>query len=342
MSTPSLRRLLPTSRNDRVGVALCLLSAAGFGAIAVLTKLAYAAGARPLPLLTVRFALAATILWVLLACSRRARPTLRPSRRLAGAGLGLGALYALESGFFYAALGRGSATAVELLLFTYPALVVVGARVLGREELSGRRLGAVALASAGIALLLLGGGAGAGAVAPAAATLGLAGALAYATYVLAVDRLGPAAGPALLLPALLCTGATVCFAVAAAATDELSLPPRIAPWGWALLLALIGTALPIAAFVAAVGRLGPGRASIVSTIEPAVTAMLAFFVLGDRLGPLQLTGGALLVLAVGLGQLRRRRLGLASPPRVVAPEPPCPTPARPLARRPARRERVGV
>jgi len=305
----------------------------------VLTKLAYAAGARPVPLLAVRFAVAAAILWALLACSRRARAARRPRGGLAAAGLALGALYALESGLFYAALGRGSATVVELLLFAYPALVVLGARVLGREELGGRRLGAVALASGGVALLLLGGGAGAGAIAPAAAALGLAGALAYATYVLAADRLAPALGAALLLPALLCTGAALCFAATALATGDLLLPSSAA-WGWAAILALVCTALPIAAFVAAVARLGPGRASVVSTIEPAVTALLAFFVLGDRLGPLQLAGGALVLLAVALGQGRRRRV--ASPPRVPAPEPACRAAARPLARRPARRERVGV
>ncbi len=58
-------------------------------------------------------------------------------------------------------------------------------------------------------------------------------------------------------------------------------------------VALGSTVLGIGAFLAGVRRLGPSRASIVSSAEPALTAAISFAVFGDRVRPLQL-------LAIGL------------------------------------------
>jgi hypothetical protein len=51
-------------------------------------------------------------------------------------------------------------------------------------------------------------------------------------------------------------------------------------------------------FIAGTGRLGPSRASIVSAVQPALTVVLGFAVYSDRLGPLQLLGGTLVVAGV--------------------------------------------
>jgi hypothetical protein len=53
------------------------------------------------------------------------------------------------------------------------------------------------------------------------------------------------------------------------------------------------------------GRALPARRAVVSTVEPVVSIALAAVVLGERLGPLQLVGGAVVLLAVGtLARLR--------------------------------------
>jgi drug/metabolite transporter (DMT)-like permease len=66
-----------------------------------------------------------------------------------------------------------------------------------------------------------------------------------------------------------------------------------------VLLAIAGicTVLPIAAFFAGLARLGPARASILSTIEPVITILLAALVLGETIGLLQILGGALILSA---------------------------------------------
>jgi drug/metabolite transporter (DMT)-like permease len=45
-------------------------------------------------------------------------------------------------------------------------------------------------------------------------------------------------------------------------------------------------------------RVGPTAASILSTLEPVVTVALAFAAFGETLGPAQLAGAALVLLAV--------------------------------------------
>src|SRR3954463_16209531 len=121
------------------GVVLCLVSAAGFGAMAIFGKLAYDAGVGTLTLLLVRF-VGGTAIFALLARPRGIE------RRAVAIGLGLGAIgYATQAGLFFGALETLDASLLALLLYTYPAWVTVAAFALGRERVTRRRLGALAL-----------------------------------------------------------------------------------------------------------------------------------------------------------------------------------------------------
>jgi drug/metabolite transporter (DMT)-like permease len=303
---------------ERQGILLCVAAAAGFGAMAVLAKLAYAAGAGVVDVLTIRFALAAAVLGAL--APRRARPR----RGALAAGLGLGAVvYAAEAGLFFAALTRMDAAPAELLLYVYPTLVVVGAIVLGREAASRRRLGALALASSGVVLVLLGGRAGA--IEPGGAALAVAAAAGYAAYVLIADRVRT---DPRMLAALVCAGAAASFGAFGLVTGQLGLGFGLEAWGWIAAIALVSTVVPLAAFLAGMERIGPGRASILSTLEPPLTVALAWAALGESLAPLQLAGGGLVVAAVALIQLRGR-LAFRSDDASAHP-------ARPAAARPVR------
>ena len=52
-----------------------------------------------------------------------------------------------------------------------------------------------------------------------------------------------------------------------------------------------------ALFFAGLRRVGPTNASILSTVEPLATVVLAFLVFGETLGALQLAGGTLVLAA---------------------------------------------
>ena len=63
----------------------------------------------------------------------------------------------------------------------------------------------------------------------------------------------------------------------------------------AVAMAVVGTAVAIAAFLAGMARVGSAWASIVSSFEPVFTVALGVAVLGDRLGPGKVVGGLAVV-----------------------------------------------
>lgn len=292
-----------------VGPFLCLLSAAGFGAMAIFGKLAYDEGVEVGDLLLVRFALAS----VLLLAVAQATGALRGlSRRGVLAGLGMGAIgYAAQSGLFFGALERMDASLLALILYTYPALVLVGAVALGRERATARRVAALAVALAGVALVLA--GAASGAVDPLGAAMGFAASLVYTVYILVGDRVG-AGLPLVALAALVCTGATGTFAVAAAVRGGPELAFGAAGWGWIGCIVLVSTVGAILTFFAGLARVGPSAASILSTLEPVVTVALAAAAFGESLSAVQLVGGALVLSAVVVMQWPARTEALREAP----------------------------
>jgi drug/metabolite transporter (DMT)-like permease len=60
--------------------------------------------------------------------------------------------------------------------------------------------------------------------------------------------------------------------------------------------------IAISLFLASLPRIGAARASLLSTVEPVVTVLLAAALLGDRLSPVQIAGGALVLAAVVMVQ----------------------------------------
>lgn len=320
---------IPQTAPNTRGVLLCLLSAAGFGTMGVLAKGAYGAGVNATTLLSVRFALAALVFWVILAVRRG--PLLGLSRRIALASLAFGVLYAAEAAAYFLALSRIDAALASLLLYLYPGIVAVAAAVLGLEALTPKRLAALGLVSVGSLLVLA--GAGAGSFDLLGAGLALSAAALYSGYILSTARVIGDADP-VAVTALTATSAAACFVVAGAATGTLhvaSMP--LAGWASAVGLALLCTVVAITAFLAGLRRVGPGNAAILSTIELVITVALAVVVLGEHLGTLQLAGGALVLGGVVLMQLRGRvRLPRITPLRLYDDEPAAVRAAPPAAR----------
>jgi drug/metabolite transporter (DMT)-like permease len=286
------------------GTLLCLGSGAAFGAMAVFGKLAYGEGATVGTLLAVRFLLAAALFWALVLAAGAARELRAVDGRDVTVGLALGGCgYAIQAGCYFAALERIDASLLSLLLYTFPAIVAAAAVALGRERIDGRRLAAVGLASGGLALVVA--GAGAGALDPLGAVLGLGAAVVYSTYILVSDGIVGRMRPR-VLSALVCTGAAVPLTVCSALLGQLR-PGEltVAGWGWLGCLAAVSTVASISLFFAGLERVGPTTASILATIEPLVTLLLAFLVFGEMLGPVQLIGGALVLAAVLVLNARR-------------------------------------
>ena len=310
------------NRHDRrvssssAGTTACLASGAAFGAMGIFGKLAYGEGATVGTLLSVRFTLAAALFWaLLLAGGGIGRARALPRRDLAAA-LALGAVgYALQAGCYFAALTRIDASLLALVLYTFPALVAGASVALGRERIDARRLTALGLALAGLALVVA--GAGAGALDPVGTALGLGAAVVYSGYILAGQAVA-ARVPGPVLTGLVCSGAAASLTAGSAVLGDLRPGDvTVAGWGWLVGLVVVSTVIAIGLFFAGLSRVGPTNAAILATVEPLVTALLAFAVFGERLGAVQIAGAAFIIVAVLVLQTRQ----LNRRPRVAIPGP---------------------
>lgn len=263
----------------------------------ILGRQAFAAGVELTSLLAVRFLLAAAMLSALIAVRRR--PLGSPRGLALGVVLGLCG-YSVQAGLYFAAIERIEVSLASLILYTYPALVTVGAFALGREAATRRKLGALALASGGVALVV---GGGTGAIDWVGAAMAFGCAAVYTVFILGSDR-AAASTSAIGFAASVSIGAALTFTAAALLSGGIHASGEGVMW--IALIASISTVMPIALFMAGLARVGPSTASIASSVEPAFTVVLAWIVLGETLGPLQLAGGALVVAAVVLLQLRSR------------------------------------
>jgi drug/metabolite transporter (DMT)-like permease len=294
----------PSHRAAVRGALLCLLSAAAFATLGIFGTLAADAGATVASTLLVRFALAAGVFAVALRLTGGWERLRRLPRRVVVTGLGLGAAgYSLQSGLYFAAIGRLDVSMVALLLYTYPVFVTLAALALGRAQPSLRSGAALVIASTGLVLVLL--AAGTGAFDLPGALLALGAALTYTTYIMVSDRIVGEVDP-FALALLVLTGATASFTVAGLVTGSLDLALSGKAWLWLILIALVSTVVAVSAFFAGLRRVGPSEAAILSTFEPPVTVALAFLALGERLTLAQLLGGALVLVAVVLLQLPAR------------------------------------
>lgn len=277
------------------GTALVLISAAGFGAMSIFAKAAYAAGANVPTTLFVRFLLASIVLWGGLAATGRARFGL--SARAVGVCVGLGAIgYGAMSLAFFSALEYVPASLASLVLYTYPPVVTLLAFIFLREGLDRRKCLALAAAALGLVLVL---GLGAGTVRGVGIVLALVASASYSVYIIAA-RVVLRGVPPLAASAIVIAAAGATFGIYGALSGTLRLSMSIPAYAAIAGMAVVSTVLAIATFFAGLERVGASRAAILSTFEPVVTLTLAAAVLGERLAPVQLAGGVCILGAVFL------------------------------------------
>ena len=278
---------------------LCVISGIAFGSAAVFAKESFASGWSVSTLLATRFVLAAAIFWTVVAIRRPARP----SARSAVICIVLGAVgYALQSGFYFAALTKMNAAVVAQLLYIYPAVVFLLALARRKETLAARKLLALASTSLGLVLLLHG---GSGSWPIPGVLMALGAAVTYAIYITVASTL-PAELDSFLTAAMICSAAGLSLAVFAAASDSISWPNVPIGWLWMLLFTAISTVVAMVTFLAGLRLVGPSAAAILSCIEPVVTALSAALVYSEKLTIWQIAGGVAVLSALVLLQARRR------------------------------------
>lgn len=288
-----------------IGYALAFVGTTLFSLKAILIKLAYAQGAASFTVLLLRMAFALPIFLAIGAWHFRTRGMGAPRPREVAVSAGLGFLsYYLASYLDFLGLTLISAQLERLILFLYPTLVALLAVTFLKEQMHGRMVLALLLSYAGVVLLfgheldVTGDGVWTG----GALVFGAAASFAvYATFAKPmVDRLG-----SIRFTVIAMSSASVAvFAHAGARGVTVQASPKV--WGLGAAIAIFSTVLPSFMIAEGIRRLGAIRAGIIGGAGPAVTALLAVYVLGEAFGPFHLSGIALTSAGIVLLVVGRR------------------------------------
>jgi drug/metabolite transporter (DMT)-like permease len=307
----------PSVLRGSVGV---FAAAAMMGTLGPVSGIAYRTGIAGPTLSAMRAGVGALILWALMATGRQPSIRLRSLSRREATMLGAAVLVnGLMNLALFIAWGLMTVALVTVIFYTYPMLTAVGSAALGRERLTRRRILALAIAVGGV-VLALGGQVGSDATASVAGiVLAFLAALGHAAYLIIVkggfDRVPPAQGVACVL-----TGG---FVISGAAALVLYGTGVVGPWvtspvTWAVILFIgsFGAAFPKMWVMGGVRVVGATRTAILMLAEPISAIVVAAIVLGQTLTLAQAAGGALVLAACVLVQLRDP--GVEVDPVVVA------------------------
>jgi drug/metabolite transporter (DMT)-like permease len=299
-------------RADLVGAGLVALAAACFGTLGPLSRFANAAGVASLPLVTWRAALGAGVVLGFIGLRRvvRGRPSgwsvrdipVRDRWFMAAAA----AANCILNFAAFVAFERTSIALTLLVFYLYPAGVALASTLWFGDRLDRSRWAALGISLVGTALVLAGAGP-LGELDGLGIGLAFVAALAQVFYVLAA-RHGFAHVPGPQAAAFTMGGASILYLGIALLTGtlmQLAQPLASIAAFWPVLLAgVIGAGIPTLAFILGIRRLGAPTAAIISTLEPVVGVALAAWLLDEQPAPLQIAGGALILAAAALLQLR--------------------------------------
>lgn len=272
-----------------LGFLLIIVSALCFGAMPIFARFAYRAGTDPITVLFLRFTIAGGVMLLLMLVRRTAFPRGRALFYLAL----MGALgYVGESLTYFTALSMASAGLIALLLYLYPAIVTLLAVLFLKERLTFAKVGSLLLALTGIVLTLQlkGGGSTPGIL------LGVLAAVIYAVYILVGSRV--VVGTGAIASSTIVMASTALVYAGIVSVHGATFPKTSSGWVAVLAIALVSTVLAFVTFFAGLKRIGPTNASTFSTLEPVVTVVFAALLLGEDLNPIQMLGGALMLVAV--------------------------------------------
>lgn len=284
------------------GPALVAGSAVLYGVCPALTKLTYAWGATGV---LCTFYICLFALPMLYGWARRSAGGIRVSRgvlrRLALLSLGT-CPTSLLLNCSYAYIPVGMSTALH---YVYPVAVAVYLACFFAERFTPLRVGALALALGGIACLSLRSLGGS----PAGIALAVGSGLAFAFYIVYLDRSGLKALPASVVGFYMTLANLVWAGAAALLCGQFLVFPSPAPWALLVLLAFVQRVGGNSLFQVGLRGTPAFSAGILSAFEPATSVLVGALALGERFAPVQVLGIALMGGGILCSALAARRTG---------------------------------
>jgi len=277
------------------GLLLALVGSVFFSTKAIVAKLLYREGLDAVSLIALRMLLSMPVFLAVAAWTWRREPRLSAADLSRIAGLGLLGYYA-SSMLDFLGLQYISAGLERLLLFLTPSFVLLIGLVALKRAVTPRQWLSLVVAYAGVVLVFWHDLHFGGEHTLLGSALVLGAAAVYAVYLLLSGELLKRVGSVRLVALAMSFSSLACLVQYALLRPFSSLFEQSrAVWSLSLLNAGLCTVLPVFMTMVAVARIGAGPASLAGMIGPVSTLFLAFWLLGEPITGLQLTGTALVL-----------------------------------------------
>jgi drug/metabolite transporter (DMT)-like permease len=275
-----------------LGVFLIVVSAVSFGAMPIFACLAYDAGANPITVLFLRFIIASIIMAVVMAVQRIPIPRGRTLVTL----ILMGAIgYVSLSFTYFSALTMAPVGLVVILFYIYPSLVTLQAALFLNSPITKIKIAALLLSFAGIALVV---GLDFGGAPTLGVALGVASAVIFSIYMI-VGSIVISKTDSFSASTIVIIAAAVVFGIIVA-LKGIKFPTTFNGWIAVFAISLISTALGFVTLFAGLKRIDPANASMIYTLDPVVSVVLAVIVLGEPMAPVKIFGGVMILVAATL------------------------------------------
>lgn len=292
---------LATKNNQAlIGAAFVFISAIAFSAKAIFIKLAYQYPVDAITLLALRMLLATPFFVVMAAMASRNSTTTRLNMKdwISIFGLGLAGMY-LSSLFDFIGLSYVSAGTERTILFLYPTFVVVISACIAKRPVSKREILALALSYAGIVLIAMH---DISFSSTSSTVLGagfiLLSAFTYACYLVGSGSVLHKIGTQRFTAYTMVVACIACVSHFALSHPMSSLELPMGVYQLGLGMAIVSTILPVILLNAGIRRVGSNKASLIASIGPVSTILLAALFLGEPVTFYQMIGTALVLAGV--------------------------------------------
>lgn len=293
--------IMDDKRRLLLGYAATLLSAATFAVKGIFAKMIYARGLDPVTLLALRFAIAMPLFWAAVFFFPSEKVTRKDVIILILSGL-IG-LYGAAILDFYGLL-YVDASIERIILYAYPSIVVCLAALFFKERMSLALWASIALVYVGLAMTLkVWESVGTGYLFGAGLIFGSA--VIYAVSYIITEVVAKRVS-AVKITAYTTTAAAFAF-IGTWAGRGAPMPQDTGVWPLLVALAVVSTFIPALAVSIGIKMIGARRAAIAGFAGPAFTAILAYIILGERLGLIQWLG--MIVVTAGVIITARVRRG---------------------------------
>ena len=289
------------------GVFIAIVGIVLFSAKAIMVKLAYKYNVSSLHLLLFRM-LFSLPFYIIIALIYKPKQTEKIEKRDYGWILFFGFIgYYLASYFDFLGLKFIKAGLERIILFVYPTLVLIISKIFLKTKISNKQILVIIITYLGVVItfwgevqfenekMILGG------------FLIFLSALTYASYLVGSGWLIPKFGVVLFTSYAMIVSA-VCVIIHYLITDRMDITNYSREvYILGFLMAVVSTLIPSFLVSLAIKKLGSSNFSIIGSVGPISTIILAYLFLDERLSLLQLIGASIVLIGVGIISVSKRK-----------------------------------